>query len=247
MPDIDLNCDLGEGCGNDADIVPLISSANIACGAHAGDDDTIVGTLRLCRRFGVAVGAHPGYPDRSHFGRRELGSTPAEIRISIQQQIAHFLDLARGEQVPVRHLKLHGALYNRAADDASVASVVIDAALAVDRSLWLVGRSGSGLLAMAAERGLRTVHEVFPDRSYDPMGRLLPRSESGAVIEDPMEVATRALQLAIDGSVRAQSGARLTLRADTLCLHGDRPDATEVASAVSARLRAAGLNIIAPA
>lgn len=247
MPDIDLNCDLGEGCGNDADIVPLISSANIACGAHAGDDGTIVETLRLCRRFGVAAGAHPGYADRDHFGRRELGSTPAAIQTLVRQQVTHFLDLARTERIPVRHIKLHGALYNRAADDAEIAVVVIDAVLAIDPALVLVGRSGSALLAMATERGLRTVHEVFPDRGYDMLGRLLPRSEAGAVVEDPMEVARRALALAVDGSVRAQSGAPLALRADTLCLHGDRPDAARVAHAVSAALRDAGVVIMAPA
>jgi len=247
MPDIDLNCDLGEGCGNDADIVPLISSANIACGGHAGDDQTIVDTLRLCRQFGVAVGAHPGYADREHFGRRELGIAPAEIQLQVQQQVEHFLALARREQIPVRHIKLHGALYNRAADEAAVAAAVIDTVLAIDPSLWLVGRSGSALLAMAADHGLRTVHEVFPDRGYDTLGRLLPRSEAGAVVDDPMEVATRALQLAVDSSVHDKTGARLALRADTLCLHGDRPDATQVAQAVSTRLRAAGLTITAPA
>lgn len=246
MPDIDLNCDLGEGCGNDADIVPLISSANIACGAHAGNDDTIVDTLRLCRRFGVAVGAHPGYADRDHFGRRELGSAPTEVRTLVRQQVAHFLDLARTERMPVRHIKLHGALYNRAADDPEVARAVIDAVLAIDPALRLVGRSGSALLAMAAERGLRTVHEVFPDRGYDTLGRLLPRSEAGAVVEDPMDVARRALQLAVDGSVRARSGAHLALRSDSLCLHGDRPDAARVARAVSGSLRGAGVGITAP-
>lgn len=246
MPDIDLNCDLGEGCGNDADIVPLISSANIACGVHAGDEATMRETLRLCRRHGVVAGAHPGYDDRAHFGRRETGDPPETIAALVRGQLAHFLAVAGAEGVTTTHIKLHGALYNRAADDVAAATAVIDAVLTLDPTLRLVGRSGSALLDLAAERGLRTLHEVFPDRGYDAAGRLLPRAETGAVIDDPAEVAARALELALTGMVAGRDGVPLPLRAETLCLHGDRSDAATVARVVRDRLHAAGIRIAGP-
>jgi UPF0271 protein len=243
---IDLNCDLGEGCGDDAAIVPLISSANISCGAHAGDERGIVDTLRLCLRHGVAIGAHPGYPDRERFGRRELQWPAAEIAAEVGAQLASFARLAAAEGAPIAHVKLHGALYNRAADDAEVAAAVVRTVRDFDPALRLVGLSGSALLAIAAAEGLRTVHEVFPDRGYDGEGRLLPRSAAGAVIEAPEEVASRAFLLAGLGLARDARGRALHLRADSLCLHGDRADAAAVAAAVRARLDAHDIRILAP-
>lgn len=236
MHTIDLNCDLGEGCGNDADIVPLISSANISCGAHAGDDATIAATLRLCAAHGVAVGAHPGYAERAHFGRRETGQSPLEIAALVQAQVERFLALALAHGVPVRHVKLHGALYNRAARDVEVAAVVARTVQRIDPSLRLVGLSGSEMLNIARTLGMAVAHEVFPDRGYDTEGRLLPRDRPGAVIESPQEVAERAFLLASLGLARDERGRPLMLRADTLCLHGDRDDAVAVAQAVRARL-----------
>lgn len=246
MQRIDLNCDLGEGCGDDAAIVPLISSANISCGAHAGDERGIVDTLRLCLRHGVAIGAHPGYPDRAHFGRRELGLAAAEIAAEVGAQLASFARLAAAEGASIAHVKLHGALYNRAADDAELAAAVVRTVRDFDPALRLIGLSGSALLAIAAAEGLRTVHEVFPDRGYDGEGRLLPRSAAGAVIEAPEEVATRAFLLAGLGLARDVRGRALHLRADSLCLHGDRADAAAVAAAVRARLDAHDIRILAP-
>lgn len=237
MHTIDLNCDLGEGCGNDADIVPLISSANISCGAHAGDDDTIVETLRLCTAHGVTVGAHPGYAEREHFGRRETGQSAQEIAALVQAQVEHFLALARAHDMPVRHVKLHGALYNRAARDVEVAATVARTVQRIDPALRLVGLSGSEMLNIARTLGMTVAHEVFPDRGYDTEGRLLARDRPGAVIESPDEVAERAFLLASLGLAKDERGRPLMLRADTLCLHGDRVDAVAVAQAVRARLQ----------
>lgn len=236
MHTIDLNCDLGEGCGNDAEIVPLISTANISCGAHAGDDGTIVETLRLCATHKVAVGAHPGYAEREHFGRRETGQSPQEIAGLVQAQVEHFLGLARSHGVPVRHVKLHGALYNRAARDVEVAAAVARTVQRIDPSLRLVGLSGSEMLNIARTLGMEVAHEVFPDRGYDTEGRLLSRDRPGAVVESPEAVAQHAFMLASLGLARDERGRPLMLRADTLCLHGDRADAIDVARAVRERL-----------
>ena len=244
---IDLNCDLGEGCGHDAELVPLISSANISCGAHAGDADTIRATLRLCAAHGVAAGAHPGYADRDHFGRRETGDDPDAIARSVTAQLATFAALAQECGVAVTHVKLHGALYNRAAEDVDVAVAIVKTVLAFDPALPLVGLSGSVLLAIAADAALPTVHEVFPDRGYDTKGRLLPRSQPGAVIDAPDAVADRAFLLAAMGLAKDERGRPLLLRSDTLCLHGDREDAVAIAQAVRARLLDAGVRIAARA
>ncbi len=243
---IDLNCDLGEGCGNDAAIVPLISSANVSCGAHAGDACTIRETLRLCALHGVPAGAHPGYADREHFGRRETGDDPDAIARSVAEQLATFAALAKECGVAVTHVKLHGALYNRAADDAEAAAAVVRTVRTFDATLPLVGLSGSLLLAIAADAGLRVVHEVFPDRGYDCEGRLLKRGQPGAVIDAPDEVAERAFMLAGLGLAKDVRGRAVMLRADTLCLHGDRDDAVAVAQAVRARLARAALRVAAP-
>ena len=242
---IDLNCDLGEGCGNDAAIVPLISSANVSCGAHAGDACTIRETLRLCALHGVPAGAHPGYADREHFGRRETGDDPDAIARSVAEQLATFAALAKECGVAVTHVKLHGALYNRAADDAEAAAAVVRTVRTFDGTLPLVGLSGSLLRAIAADAGLPVVHEVFPDRGYDGEGRLLKRGQPGAVIDAPDEVAERAFMLAGLGLAKDVRGRAVMLRADTLCLHGDRDDAVAIAQAVRARLLDAGVRIAA--
>lgn len=244
MPRIDFNCDLGEGCGDDAAIMPWISSANIACGGHAGDEASIRATLRLCKIHGVAAGAHPGYPDPEHFGRRELAMSPMAIREEIRAQLQRIATIAREENVPLVHVKPHGALYNRAARDTEVAHAIATAVRDFDPSLILVGLSGSESTRAGAAIGLRVAHEVFAERGYAADGRLLPRDIAGAVLDDRDEAVAQALRLARDGMVVADNGERLALRADTLCLHGDRVDAAAFARALRTALDRAAIRIL---
>jgi 5-oxoprolinase (ATP-hydrolysing) subunit A len=242
MPRIDFNCDLGEGCGDDAAIMPWITSANIACGAHAGDDATIRETLRLCRAHGVVAGAHPGYADREHFGRRELALPHAELVALVRDQVALMDMLAREQGVVLHHVKPHGALYNLSARDLDTAMAVAEGVHAYDPSLLLVGLSGSMSIDAAQSLGLPTAHEVFAERGYSADGRLLPRGTPGAVLDTDAAIA-QALGLALRSEVATASGRALRLKADTLCLHGDRADAANIARNLQAALTAAGVRI----
>ncbi|WP_196778838.1 5-oxoprolinase subunit PxpA [Lysobacter silvisoli] len=242
---IDFNCDLGEGCGDDAAILPYVSSANIACGGHAGDEATMRATLRLCREHGVAAGAHPGYDDPEHFGRRVLPLDRDEISMLVLRQLARLAALADDEGLRLSHMKPHGALYNLAADDRIVAEAIVGAVAAFDPKLAVYGLSGSELTAAAEAAGLRAVHEVFAERGYGGNGRLLPRGTPGAVLETLDEAIAQVHGLAKRGEVVAAGGQRLQLRADSLCLHGDRADAPAFARAVRAALEADGIRILA--
>lgn len=244
MPRIDFNCDLGEGCGDDAAILPWITSANIACGAHAGDDDTMRETLRLCRAHGVVAGAHPGYADRAHFGRRELDLAPADVAASIREQLERIAAIAREEGVVLRHVKPHGALYNRAARDEAVAAAIAEVVRGIDPSLVLVGLSGSASIRAAEAVGLRVAHEVFAERGYAADGRLLPRDAPGAVLDTLDDALAQARELALHGRVRCAGDGTLALRADTLCLHGDRADAAAFARGLHEALVAGGVDIL---
>jgi len=246
LPTLDFNCDLGEGCGNDAAIVPLISSASIACGAHAGDEATMRATIRLCRDHGVAMGAHPSFEDREHFGRRELALDRDEIARLVQSQLARLAAIATGEGVRMAHVKPHGALYNLAARDRGVADAIARAIVAFDSSLMLYGLSGSQLAAAGEAAGLRVVHEVFAERAYDADGTLAPRGTPGAVIDDLDTALAQVRTLLRDGVMVARDGSRVPLRADTLCLHGDRPDAADFARALRKALDADGIAVAAP-
>lgn len=244
MRSIDFNCDLGEGCGDDAAILPHVSSANIACGGHAGSDATMRATLRLCRQHGVAAGAHPGYDDPEHFGRRVLPLSRTELHALMQAQMARLSSIAQQEDVRLTHVKPHGALYNLAADDREVADAIVDAVAAFDASLTVFGLSGSALTASAEAAGLRTAHEVFAERGYTAAGRLVPRGQAGAVIESLEQSIAQVHGLVVGGSVVANDGQRIALRADTLCLHGDRADAAAFARAVREALEADGIRIL---
>lgn len=243
---IDFNCDLGEGCGDDAAIMPWITSANIACGAHAGDDASIRETLRLCREHGVTVGAHPGYADRAHFGRREMSLPHHELIALVREQIARMAAFAREQGVMLRHVKPHGALYNQSARDPDIAAAIAEAVRGHDPSLRLVGMSGTHSIVAADAAGLRTAHEVFAERGYGADGRLLPRGVPGAVL-DAEAAIEQALAFAQRGVVAYRAndtaGGTLRLQADTLCLHGDRDDAAELARILHAALTAAGVRI----
>lgn len=243
---IDFNCDLGEGCGDDAAILPWISSASIACGGHAGDAASMREAIALCAAHGVAVGAHPSFADRAHFGRRRLAVAPARLRSDIAAQIGALAEACREAGVPLAHVKPHGALYNLAADDRATAQCVVDAVRACDPGLRLYARAGSLLAALAAEAGLAVAHEVFAERGYEPDGSLTPRDRPGAVLDSPDEAVARVLDLLRDGRLQARDGQRIRVRADTLCLHGDRADAALFARGLRTALDAAGVNVAAP-
>jgi len=240
---IDFNCDLGEGCGNDAAILPHVTSASIACGGHAGDEATMRETLRLCREHGVAAGAHPSYEDREHFGRRVLDVGPAEVARMVREQVDRLRVIAREEGVPLAHVKPHGALYNVAADDRAVADAIAATVADIDPTLALYALSGSALAQAGIERGLRVAHEVFAERGYDARGRLRPRGTPGAVIESLDASIAQVRRLALHGEVVADDDRIVHLRADTLCLHGDRHDAAEFARAVRAALEGDGIAV----
>lgn len=236
---IDLNCDMGENIGNDADIMPYITSANIACGFHAGDTNTMRETVKLAKRFGVAVGAHPGWKDREGFGRREMSLPMEEVEALVREQLEALAEIAKAEGVELRHVKPHGALYNQSARDRELANAIARAVKAVSGELVLVGLAGSGLVEAGIEVGLRVADEGFPDRNYNPDGTLVSRRESHAIIASPEEVAVHALELAQAG---IDFGGR-RVRVDTLCLHGDHPRAAENARRVREALAKAGIDV----
>ncbi|MHB8764857.1 MAG: LamB/YcsF family protein [Deferrisomatales bacterium] len=247
MP-IDLNCDVGEGfgawsLGDDGGLLAHVTSANVACGFHAGDPRVMEHTVRAARERGVAVGAHPGYPDLAGFGRRPLETAPGEVRACLLYQLGALAAFCRAEGVALQHVKPHGALYNTAARDGRVAAEVAEAVLAFDPGLVLVALAGSVAARVGAARGLRVAAEAFPDRAYRADGSLAPRSLPGAVIDDPAAVAERAVRLATTGRLTAIDGAELELRADTLCLHGDTPGAAELARRVRRALAEAGVPV----
>ena len=238
MASIDLNCDLGEGAGHDAELMPLITTANIACGAHAGDEATMQVTVALAQKHGVAIGAHPGFADRVNFGRRELSLSPDEIHELVQDQIRKLQ--AYG---PVRHVKPHGALYNLAARDAGVARAIVDAVHEIDQSLILFGLAGSQVIAVAEACGLPVASEVFADRTYQADGSLTPRSRPDALITDEAAAVAQALRMVREGKVRATDGTDVLIRADTICLHGDGPHPVAFARRLREALAGAGITL----
>lgn len=246
MRTLDFNCDLGEGCGTDAAIVPLISSASIACGAHAGDAATMRETVALCLAHGVAPGAHPSFEDREHFGRRELDVPPDELEASVRRQVETLAEACARLGARLQHAKPHGALYNLAARDRATADTIVRAIRAVDPALVLYGLADSQLTRAGSEAGLAVAHEVFAERAYDADGRLAPRGTPGAVIEDLDASLAQVRSLLREGVVVARDGSRVPLPADTLCLHGDRADAPAFARALREALVAEGIAIRPP-
>ncbi|MBA3851004.1 MAG: LamB/YcsF family protein [Chloroflexi bacterium] len=245
---IDLNADVGESygawvMGADAELMPLITSANVACGAHAGDPLTMARTVALAKRHDVTVGAHPGYPDRDGFGRRDLQMSPWELEASLLAQLGALWAIARDGGVPLTHVKPHGALYNRAAVDQDLATSVAGAVARFPGRLTLVGLAGSALVLAGLAAGLPVADEAFADRAYEPDGSLRPRSLPGAVHTDPAVAAAQAVSIARDGRVRSHDGSMLDIRADTICIHGDTPGAAAMAQAVRQALAAAGIDV----
>ena len=249
---IDLNADVGESFGayrygDDEGVLPSVSSANVACGAHAGDPVIMRITVQLAHRLGVAVGAHPGFGDLAGFGRREIHLSTAEIENLVAYQIGALAGVAGLDGIRLTHVKPHGALYNMAARDDAMAAAIARAVRAVDASLVLFGLSGSPLVAAGERAGLRVASEVFADRGYWPDGSLAPRGTPGAVITDIAEVVGRAVGMAQGQPVRCADGTSVSVRAETICIHGDTPGAAALARAVRSGLSAAGMDVQAPA
>jgi UPF0271 protein len=248
---IDLNADLGEGApgqgeqGDRSDEVLMrsITSANIACGVHAGSPSTMAAAMDAAKKFGVAVGAHPSYPDREHFGRRSVRLGPGTLRDVLLYQLGAFSALARVRGLVVTHVKPHGALYNDAAGDPALADVVAATVAGFDRSLIVVGLAGSRLTEAARRHGLRAADEAFCDRRYESDGTLRSRNLPDALILDPEEAARQAYRIVLEGRVQTAAGTDVALRAQTLCIHGDSPKACAIAAAVRARLEAAGVSL----
>lgn len=230
---IDLNCDLGEGKDNDESIMPYITSANIACGFHAGDEQTMRETMRLAKRFGVNAGAHPSWNDRENFGRKEMSVSPEEAEKLVFEQIQILMAIAKEEGVALIHVKPHGALYNQSAKDIELATAIARAVKTISVDLILVGLAGSRSLEAGREMGVRVAAEGFPDRGYNADGSLMSRLLPGALIESPEEVAIHAIELVKTG------------RMDTLCLHGDHPNAAENAKVLRGVLEKNGVKIAA--
>lgn len=237
MRTIDLNCDMGEGIGNDALIVPYISSANIACGYHAGDEATMKQTIDLCKKHNVAIGAHPSYPDRENFGRTDLHLPSAEVYDLVINQIRILEEMATAAGIQLTHVKPHGALYNMAARAVNLAAVVALAVKDANKQLRLVGLSGSHLIKEGKKIGLKTVSEVFADRTYQDNGSLTPRHKPGALIEDPVQAVAQVLQMVQKGTVTTLSGKEIPIIAETVCIHGDGIHAVSIAKALYEALK----------
>ena len=244
---IDFNCDLGEACGNDAAILPFISSASLACGFHAGDAFSLRDAIAACRDAGVALGAQPSFKDRENFGRREHNLAPADTYALVTYQIGATAALARVAGTRLAHVKPHGALYNQAARDHDCAKAVAQAVRDFDPDLLLYGLAGSALTNAGECAGLVVVHEVFAERRYESNGQLTPRAHPDAVISHVNDSIAQVRQMLFDGSVTARTGERVPLRADSLCLHGDRPDAADFAAALRCALDRWDVQVRAPA
>jgi UPF0271 protein len=243
---VDLNSDLGEGAGHDNEILDLVSSANIACGFHAGDSASIFATIQAALERNVSLGAHPSFPDRENFGRTEMALPPADVYSIVAYQIGAFYGLARAAGARMNHVKAHGALYNMAARDRALADVIANAVFALDPKLILFAPAGSHLDFAATEIGLTTASEVFADRNYLPNGLLVPRSDPNAFVHDPNEAADRIIRMLTEGKVRAVDGADVPISASTICVHGDNPQAVEFVRKLRERLELEELMIAAP-
>ncbi len=250
MRTIDLNCDMGESFGRytlgaDADLMPLVTSAAIACGMHGGDPLVMERTVALAAKHGVAIGAHPGYPDLQGFGRRAMDLTPAEVEALVLYQLGALAGFARAAGVELAHVKPHGALYNQAAASPDLAQAVVRAVQRFSPGLILVGLAGSALIQAGREAGLRVASEGFPERGYNPDGSLRSRRLPGAVIESPAEAAQNAVRLAVEGISIEEGWAIRRLPVDTLCVHGDNPNAVAIVTAIRRALADAGVGLAA--
>lgn len=248
MPHIDLNCDLGESfgaytIGMDEKVIPFITSANVACGFHAGDPLVMQRTVALCKQSGAAVGAHPGFPDLQGFGRRQMKLTPAEAKACVQYQIGALKAFCDAAGVPLHHVKPHGALYNMAGKDRALADAICAAVKESAPGAVLLALSGSEMVKAAQAIGLPVANEVFADRGYRPDGSLVPRGTPGAMIEDEDEAIARVIRMVTEGKVTANDGTDIAIQADSVCVHGDGPKALAFVEKIGAALQAAGVEL----
>ncbi|MFV0426089.1 MAG: LamB/YcsF family protein [Beutenbergiaceae bacterium] len=241
---IDLNADLGEGAGDDAAMLEVVTSANIACGGHAGDEETMRSVCAAAHGRGVRIGAHPSFPDRDRFGREDMDLSLTELRMHITTQLRQLQAAARSVGATVSYLKPHGALYHRVSWNKAQARVLVDVAVA--HRLAVMGLPGSALLSCAQAAQIPTIAEAFADRAYLPDGGLVPRSQPGAVLDDQDQIADRMLAWIRSGMIAAIDGAAIALDADSVCVHGDTPDAVSIAQRLRATLTQAGVQVIAP-
>ncbi|MDW5316332.1 5-oxoprolinase subunit PxpA [Rhizobium sp. PL01] len=248
MTAIDLNSDLGESygawrMGEDETMLGIVSSANVACGFHAGDPAGIWTTVKAAAEKGVSIGAHVSYPDRVGFGRRDMDVTSGELIADVIYQIGALKGMAAAAGVTVGYVKPHGALYNRIAHDPKQGQAVIDAIKAIDPSLVLMGLANAPILKLAQASGLKTVAEAFADRAYTPDGQLVSRREAGAVLHDTQLIARRMLQLARQGTLEAIDGSTITVDAQSICVHGDSPGAVAIAQEIRRAFEADGITV----
>ena len=248
MYKVDLNSELGESFGAytiglDEQVIAHISSANIACGYHAGDPLVLDKTVAAAKAAGIAIGAHPGYPDLIGFGRRNMTCSPAEVKAYVKYQLGALMAFAAAHGMKMQHCKPHGALYNMAGKDAALARAIAEAIAEVDSSIILLALAGSQMIKAGEEAGLRVASEVFADRAYQADGSLVPRKQPGAVIHDTDEAIARTIRMVKEGKVTAITGEDVPLKADSICVHGDNPSAVEFVRNIRARLEAEGVTI----
>lgn len=240
---VDLNCDMGEGMGNDAAIMPFISSANIACGFHAGDDVAMHETVAMAIKHGVAIGAHPSYPDKENFGRKTMTLPAREIYALVFEQIEKLNSIAKAQNSKLNHVKPHGALYNAAAVNPEISEAIVNAIVDFNPKLILFGLANSEMINAAKTKGLAFRQEVFADRTYQSDGTLTPRTQSKALIESEQDSIKQVLQMIQQKSVTAVDGSVIPIQADTICIHGDGKHAVAFAKALNQRLHNEGIQI----
>ncbi|MDO5550422.1 MAG: 5-oxoprolinase subunit PxpA [Lachnospiraceae bacterium] len=248
MYSVDLNCDLGESfgnyiCGLDEEVIPFISSANVACGFHASDPVVMAKTVELAKANKVCVGAHPGYPDLVGFGRRNLNASPAEVKAMVQYQIGALKAFCTAQGIPLCHVKPHGAMYNMAGKDAKLAEAICEGIQEVDPELILLGLSGSEMLKAAGRMGLKAAKEVFADRAYEEDGSLVARTKPGAMITDENEAIQRVICMVKEGKVTAVTGKEIQVEAHSICVHGDGPKALAFVQKIREALIQEGIQI----
>jgi UPF0271 protein len=247
---VDLNSDLGESFGSyklgmDDEVIKHVTSVNIACGWHAGDPLVMDRTVKAAVREGTAIGAHPGFPDLLGFGRRNLAATPEEVKAYVKYQLGALMAFAKANGAAIQHVKAHGALYNMAAKDAKLAAAIAEAIREVDQNIILMGLANSEMINAGKEMGLKTANEVFADRAYNPDGTLVSRSLPGAVIHDADLAISRVVRMVKEGKVQAVNGEDIEIKADSICVHGDNPEAVEFTRRIRATLEKEGVEVTA--